>query len=567
LKNNLSRCLRRKLPVALSFFVFYAALPPAVYAETVIEQRGAGRGLRITTEPEGAKVYVDGIERGQTPLVLEDIIAGTHTIRLTRDYYEDWERSVSFSAGALLSVSVDLVPAKGRLDLTLTDSASGLPVEAPKDRAAGFELYVDGNLYDNYSRSEGAAPLILLLPEGRRTILVRLFGYNEAKTTVLVERGRPLDIQLMLEPAKLQISKLKSNRKSFNPANSGALGSIILYFSVTRAGFGRLTVTDEGGETIFRENFGEGGSENAEIPFKSRNQAVIWDGKDSNGMNSGAGVRTLNVEVRETAFDDESPYSPDVVSAVSASLPVTLDPSAETYPLSIAGGMAGLINAVHSRTLPSGSFQMEAALLAGAFGGGEEAFSSLPFALGFRFAPLSNFEIGGAVTITPQFGGKVYVGAALSAKKELWRAKKFIPGIALGISGGWINGKAETEQGLLAGAGLTGAFSWDLPSAFSLLFSPGLIWTGEGGYPGEAAPRAVLGGGLLWRRSFAVAGISLRSLYAFAGGERGFSPLKISAELRLYPPPSNFIAGAALNCVITDGGPYFSAALTIGFIF
>jgi hypothetical protein len=572
LKNNFLRHGPALLVPA--FFIFFTL---AVHAETVIEQGGAGRGLEIASDPPNAKIFIDGIERGRTPLVLEAVIAGTHTIRLEKDYYENWERSVSFSSDGRMRVSVDLVLAKGRVNLVLMNGAANMPVEPARD--AGLELYVDGIIYNRDSHSGGASKLVLTLPEGRRTLLVQLFGYNEATTTVSVERGRILDVQLALEPAELRLENLKTNRKSVNPANLGALGSVILHFTVTRAGFGRFTVIDEDENAVFTRDFGDSGDKDETTPFKSWSQAVRWDGRDPAGLPLGEGAYTLHVELRETPFPaageggtggggggrDGDGGRGD--RALSASVPVIINSDGETYPLSLTGGIAGLVNAAHSRTLPQGSFQAEAALLAGNVGDGEAAFSSLPFALGFRWTPLSTVEIGAAVNISPQFGGKVYAGVAFSAKKELRRAEKFVPGIALGLSGGWINGKTETEQGIIAGVGINGAFSWDLPGAFSVLCSPEFIWTGKDGHPDEAAPRMNIGGGILWRRSFAVAGLSLRSLCAFAGGERGFSPLKTSAEIRLYPPPSNFVAGAAAHCVITDGTPHFSGGLTIGFIF
>jgi hypothetical protein len=76
-------------------------------AETIIQQID-GRGVYVKTVPRGAKVFIDGIERGTSPLKIENIISGTHTILIKKDYYEDWERTISIAGGGRLFISIDL---------------------------------------------------------------------------------------------------------------------------------------------------------------------------------------------------------------------------------------------------------------------------------------------------------------------------------------------------------------------------------------------------------------------------------------------------------------------------
>lgn len=53
--------------------------------------------IRITSNPAGARVTVNGIGWGQTPLTIRALPFGTKTVRLTRDGYVSMERSVSLS--------------------------------------------------------------------------------------------------------------------------------------------------------------------------------------------------------------------------------------------------------------------------------------------------------------------------------------------------------------------------------------------------------------------------------------------------------------------------------------
>ncbi len=44
--------------------------------------------IKIVSEPSGAEVVVDGVSRGQAPLVLEDLSRGRHNVELRRDGYQ-----------------------------------------------------------------------------------------------------------------------------------------------------------------------------------------------------------------------------------------------------------------------------------------------------------------------------------------------------------------------------------------------------------------------------------------------------------------------------------------------
>ncbi len=64
--------------------------------------------LEISSDPSGADVYVDNVFRGVTPVNLNDISAGTHTVLLQNVGYDDWSQSISFSAGQTVERTVVL---------------------------------------------------------------------------------------------------------------------------------------------------------------------------------------------------------------------------------------------------------------------------------------------------------------------------------------------------------------------------------------------------------------------------------------------------------------------------
>jgi formylglycine-generating enzyme required for sulfatase activity len=66
--------------------------------------------ILVVSDPEGASIWLDGVDTGRkTPSLLEDIIPGPHTVRLTNQGYEDYETTVDVEAGAQVTVSATLV--------------------------------------------------------------------------------------------------------------------------------------------------------------------------------------------------------------------------------------------------------------------------------------------------------------------------------------------------------------------------------------------------------------------------------------------------------------------------
>ena len=49
----------------------------------------------IETDPKGANVYVDGIHRGRTPKLVNDLSDGTHIIKITKEFYNDYVNFVT----------------------------------------------------------------------------------------------------------------------------------------------------------------------------------------------------------------------------------------------------------------------------------------------------------------------------------------------------------------------------------------------------------------------------------------------------------------------------------------
>jgi len=124
--------------------------------------------ISISSIPSGAKVYLDGVYKGTTPLFLS-VEEGKHTIKLTKEYYYDVEESVFVKIGETTYV-YETLTGYGSI------SISSFP--------SGASVYLDGYY-------KGVTPLFLSkVIEGSHTIKLAKSGYAELTKTIYVYPGK-----------------------------------------------------------------------------------------------------------------------------------------------------------------------------------------------------------------------------------------------------------------------------------------------------------------------------------------------------------------------------------------
>lgn len=169
----------------------YVPPTPRVRAEVAVS---AG-AVTITSEPSGAKVVVDGIERGTTPVEIRGLAAGRHELELTRSGYRAYSGSFSVAGvQATLIVTTDPV---------------------------GADVWLDGE-YRGRSTATGLA--IARVPEGSHVLRARLAGYSEATKSVEVEGSGPLAVSLRLGPGRGFLSVVSTPAGAAVVANGKPLG-------------------------------------------------------------------------------------------------------------------------------------------------------------------------------------------------------------------------------------------------------------------------------------------------------------------------------------------------------
>ncbi len=145
--------------------------------------------IRVSSEPSGAVVYLNGNYQGFTPpndqLDIIDLPPGSYMVVVRKLGYQDDTTQVTVAAGQIIEVSATLQP-----ESQLPAAASADIVSSP----SGAEVYVNGQFV-------GITPLMFQnVTPGSYTIELRLAGYNSFTTTGQAQSGQSIHIIAALSP-------------------------------------------------------------------------------------------------------------------------------------------------------------------------------------------------------------------------------------------------------------------------------------------------------------------------------------------------------------------------------
>lgn len=163
----------------------------------VIEMPIAYGHLDILSEPSAATVYIDNQNKGKTPLVVNNVRIGKHTIRLEKNGYHTEVFNVDVEEDKTDSIKVELQYGKS------------ITIETDKK---GDRIYIDG-------KEKGLSPLTIVVPFGKHTIS----AYRGKKSstidiTVRIDDNNNNNVKLI--PIKETLTSYVHNGYSFAILNA-----------------------------------------------------------------------------------------------------------------------------------------------------------------------------------------------------------------------------------------------------------------------------------------------------------------------------------------------------------
>lgn len=160
--------------VIAAVIVILFLLPSVAYAAVPLGS------LVVTSDPPGARVYLDGVYKGTTTYAYK-FDPGHYVLKLTYPGYQSYETTIALISNEVTSIDVELVkiPTTGTLTVSSTPS--------------GAKVYIDGSYKGNTPYSDTLSP-------GTYDIKVTMTGYNDHETTATIVAGEETMLSFWMYP-------------------------------------------------------------------------------------------------------------------------------------------------------------------------------------------------------------------------------------------------------------------------------------------------------------------------------------------------------------------------------
>jgi hypothetical protein len=152
-----------------------------------------GGDISISTTPSGARILLDNQYKGVTPVIIKDVLPGSHTIKLTFTDYDDWTTIIDVVEGSTTTISVPM----NKTAIYF----SSIP--------SGALIYLD-----NYQIGNTPFTKTQLLP-GSHTIKLIRNEYDDWITTVNVVEGSTTTISATLNKTAIYFTSIPSGAYIF----------------------------------------------------------------------------------------------------------------------------------------------------------------------------------------------------------------------------------------------------------------------------------------------------------------------------------------------------------------
>jgi len=141
----------------------------------MMQTSSPGGTISVSTSPDGANVFLNGLPLGTAPIWRPGVSPGPHTLTVTAGNYYDWAREIQVLSGEVSYITAVLFPQWWSQETGVV-MISSMP--------SGGTVFVDG-------ASVGQSPVTISdLEAGVRIIRVEAAGYEPWENSVTVHKGR-----------------------------------------------------------------------------------------------------------------------------------------------------------------------------------------------------------------------------------------------------------------------------------------------------------------------------------------------------------------------------------------
>lgn len=229
---------------------------PVTLTKSSHDQSTTG-SLRITTTPDGAAVSIDGGSQGITPVTVSGLAAGSHTVRLTKAGYPDYQQTITIPSGQITPLHIELPEGTGSL------SVSSFP--------AGASVNLDGG-------DKGITPITIpQVKAGLHTLILIKTGYQDYSTTVTVTDSSTAQVTANLitqdQKQSLTVRSTPTGAKVY--LDGGMVGTTPLMIPDVTAGTHKVLLTMQNYENISQTIEVTVGSDKEVIVDLKKNSPII----------------------------------------------------------------------------------------------------------------------------------------------------------------------------------------------------------------------------------------------------------------------------------------------------
>jgi hypothetical protein len=150
----------------------------------MIQTSLTGGTISVSSSPDGANVFLNGLPLGTAPIWKSGISPGSHTLTVTAANYYDWSREIRVSNGEVTYTSAVLLPRWWSQDTGVL-MISSMPA--------------DGTVFVNGVELGQSPMTISELEAGTHTIRLEVAGYEPWEESVTVNKGRTSYIAATLD--------------------------------------------------------------------------------------------------------------------------------------------------------------------------------------------------------------------------------------------------------------------------------------------------------------------------------------------------------------------------------